>query len=586
MANLYTLERAKWTTEKRKQYLKDHPENHAGPNGSFPIEDASDVNDAWRLAGHADNPDAVRAKIKSIAKRLRLESGLPDTATEDDEDKERSMGAEHTHEALTRADSANHEPMTGTHSHAHPAMGSQGDDETHDHKHSHDGDADHDHTHSEERAIHGAAGAISMYVPITRSTDSNGEWIVEGQATSDTLDYYDTVFDFESAKKAFARWRGNIREQHDGKKAVGHAIEWTPDEENRCIILRSRISKGAPDTWEKVLDGTLTGYSVSLDPRTVKTEMIQRGSKRVKKYSDYDYLEVSLVDAPGSPGCDIAIVRADGVITDVLDASEEPAIQPEPSSSPTDLDRTGARVSSDTRAAMHEGIGHALKSAVSSMKNCGCDNCTAAMKMIDPDGDNDIDMGGYDDPDGDWQSLYGGDGNGDTARAIMGLSGLIEDLIEKQLSPVYARLQGIAGAIARSNTAPTEASLHTIITGAIERAMNAATTANASNLAEVRASQETEKERVDSLIRRVEVIANTPVPGAPIMNTNSLPRPALAKQIPTDPPRDPYAPPKSTGSSVADAMRTLSEQGWLNTEQRQVDALAAGLLLQQQGRRQ
>ena len=74
---------AKWTAASRRQYLKDHPENFAGPNGSFPIRDSSDVGDAWGLAGHADNPDAVRAKIKKIAARLGLSHGLPDTAKDD-----------------------------------------------------------------------------------------------------------------------------------------------------------------------------------------------------------------------------------------------------------------------------------------------------------------------------------------------------------------------------------------------------------------------------------------------------------------------------------------------------------------------
>jgi hypothetical protein len=82
------LSEAKWTTATRAAYYKSNPENFAGPDGSFPIRDASDVGDAWGLAGHADNPDAVRAKIKSIAKRLGLTAGLPDTAKDDGEKQE------------------------------------------------------------------------------------------------------------------------------------------------------------------------------------------------------------------------------------------------------------------------------------------------------------------------------------------------------------------------------------------------------------------------------------------------------------------------------------------------------------------
>jgi hypothetical protein len=82
------LSEAKWTAATRAAYYKSNPENFAGPDRSFPIRDASDVGDAWGLAGHADDPDAVRAKIKSIAKRLGLTAGLPDTAKDDGEKQE------------------------------------------------------------------------------------------------------------------------------------------------------------------------------------------------------------------------------------------------------------------------------------------------------------------------------------------------------------------------------------------------------------------------------------------------------------------------------------------------------------------
>jgi hypothetical protein len=76
-----TLQEAKWTQAAKDAYYKEHPENFADPkNQGYPIRDASDVGDAWGLAGHADHPDQVRAKIIAIAKRLKLTHGLPDTA--------------------------------------------------------------------------------------------------------------------------------------------------------------------------------------------------------------------------------------------------------------------------------------------------------------------------------------------------------------------------------------------------------------------------------------------------------------------------------------------------------------------------
>jgi hypothetical protein len=80
LVNVKLITEAKWTDALKAAYYKQHPENCAGPDGSYPIRDASDVPDAWGLAGQAADPDAVRHKIITIAKRLGLTQSLPDTA--------------------------------------------------------------------------------------------------------------------------------------------------------------------------------------------------------------------------------------------------------------------------------------------------------------------------------------------------------------------------------------------------------------------------------------------------------------------------------------------------------------------------
>lgn len=51
-------------------------EDFAGPDRSFPIRNQNDVEDAWRLRGHAADPQAVARNIVRIAKRKGLK--LPD----------------------------------------------------------------------------------------------------------------------------------------------------------------------------------------------------------------------------------------------------------------------------------------------------------------------------------------------------------------------------------------------------------------------------------------------------------------------------------------------------------------------------
>lgn len=557
---------AQWNAAARQAYHKEHPENFAGPDMSFPIKDGSDVEDAWNLAGHADDPEAVRAKIKAIAKRLGLQDSLPKTAKAKakEEQQERAMGT-----TLDRA-AASHEPMTGTHSHAHPAFGSQGDDASHEHEHSHDNDNNHEHSHAEERSVD-APRALSLYAPIVR-VDADA-WIVEGQATSEAIDSYGTVFEYESSKRAFQEWvkRGNIREQHDPRKAVGKALSVEFDDANKVIMVRARISKGARDTWEKILDGTLSGFSIGAYP-DAKVRYIDRGSKRVPMYYDHHLAELSVVDAPGSPNCDIRpILRADGVCTDIVDdadGEEPPQQQPEPEPSAA-LERAGARVSNDTRDKMHTSIAHTLHAAVSQMQNCGCDSCMKAQSLIDPDNDGDIDIGSFDDPDGDAESLYTNQ-DGEMERSIIAI-------VERTLAPVYSRLQAIAGTLARvqpagltqTPTAPSTESIERIVASAVTRAV--ADLPQQSSFDEVRSALAEVRGLVDK-------IAETPVPGMPVMNAGATPRP-VDKTLPTDP----YARPLRSGSAVYDAVSALASTGHLDSVERQVDAVAAALAAQRRG---
>jgi hypothetical protein len=572
-----------------------------GPHQSFPVKTQEDALNAAHLAGHADNPDAVRACIKRKAKANGWK--LPDSWQDDKDDaKDRSIVAEAPASSETftspdvqvmidgktmlaattstnviadvilhRAAGTNHDPFTGTHSHAHPAFGSQGDDDMHEHEHSHDGDSDHRHSHAEtsDESKDRSVGhmitpeSLSVYLPITR-VDATSR-MVTGQATVEKPDAYGTIFGYYP--DAWLKWRGNMREQHDPKKAVGKAIEVIPDDQERAIYVTSKVSRGAQDTWLKIEDGVLSGYSASIIPDEEFGNDPRKWPKKQYEGREYPYLprytvaETSYVDNPATPGCNISLVRADGFLSEVIDTTVEEAEE-----HPRPVERAGARVSGATRVSNHKSIGHTLRAAISQMQNCGgdCPQCQAAMKIIDPDSDGDIDLGGYDDSDGDWQSLYHGKQE-DMERVVT-------ELIERALQPVYMRFQGIAGTLARNNTLPTN--IDSLISSSISRAfeaIDAKLTAlpTQSSLDEVRTELSVVKGQVDR-------IAEQPMPGGPILNANAMPR-AIEKQLPTDPP---YAQPRPSMGSVYDAIATMSRQGQLDTEDKQVDAMYAGLLAQ------
>lgn len=130
---------------------------------------------------------------------------------------------------------------------------------------------------------------------------------VSGFATLDNIDSQGDVVTAEASAKAFARARGNLREMHD-KIAVGRIVDFKEDEyfdteENkfyRGMYVTAYISKGAESTWEKVLDGTLSGFSIGGEIIDASTEFVKDADKSVRFIKDYDLVELSLVDNPAN----------------------------------------------------------------------------------------------------------------------------------------------------------------------------------------------------------------------------------------------------------------------------------------------
>jgi hypothetical protein len=76
MKQEYLVYNARWPQERRDELPKS---DFAGPHESFPIKSQKDVKSASVLAGHADDPEAVKSKIEAIAKRKGLKA--PDSLT-------------------------------------------------------------------------------------------------------------------------------------------------------------------------------------------------------------------------------------------------------------------------------------------------------------------------------------------------------------------------------------------------------------------------------------------------------------------------------------------------------------------------
>lgn len=146
------------------------------------------------------------------------------------------------------------------------------------------------------------AAEFNIEIPIVRIDEERRE--VWGAASTEEVGRSDgMVLKFEASQAAAQRWGGNVREMHQ-PKAVGRSVRVVEDEENRRIYVGARISRGAEDTWQKVLDGTLAYYSVKgpIHKMTTEVRRVNGADKAVPVVTDYDWSELSLVDNPGDAG--------------------------------------------------------------------------------------------------------------------------------------------------------------------------------------------------------------------------------------------------------------------------------------------
>jgi hypothetical protein len=145
---------------------------------------------------------------------------------------------------------------------------------------------------------------------------------VSGFATLDNVDQTGDVVTADASLKAFENFRGNLREMHQ-PLAVGKVVSFKPetyyDQDSKNfyngVYVTSYISKGAQDTWEKVLDGTLTGFSIGGKIKDSDNEVNKATGQSVRFIKDYDLVELSIVDSPANELCNIfSIEKADGAM--------------------------------------------------------------------------------------------------------------------------------------------------------------------------------------------------------------------------------------------------------------------------------
>ena len=145
--------------------------------------------------------------------------------------------------------------------------------------------------------------------------------IVSGFATLDNVDKQADIVTTDASLKAFSKFRGNIREMHQ-PLSVGKMVNFKEDryfdpESKKFysgVYVSAYVSKGAQDTWEKVLDGTLSGFSIGGRMNKWDDAYDEKMDKSIRIIKDYDLVELSLVDNPANQFANIlSVEKVDGV---------------------------------------------------------------------------------------------------------------------------------------------------------------------------------------------------------------------------------------------------------------------------------
>jgi len=140
--------------------------------------------------------------------------------------------------------------------------------------------------------------------------------MVSGFASLDNIDKQDDIVTAEASVQAFKNFKGNLREMHQ-PSAVGKMVSFKEDryfDPNskkfyNGVYVSAYVSKGAQNAWEKVLDGTYTGFSIGGNIKVWDDAYNADLDKSIRIIKDYDLYELSLVDSPANQFASIISVE-------------------------------------------------------------------------------------------------------------------------------------------------------------------------------------------------------------------------------------------------------------------------------------
>ncbi|MGH9473064.1 MAG: hypothetical protein ACRD2H_11480 [Terriglobales bacterium] len=142
--------------------------------------------------------------------------------------------------------------------------------------------------------------------------------LVYGVAADETPDSAGEIFDYSASKPLFQEWSqqiadatdgksvGNVREQHDAKRAVGKLTSINFDDAAKAIEVCAKIVDD--QAWQKAREGVYTGFSIG---GKYTARWTDADNPKLKRYAAQPY-EVSIVDYPANPNATFEMLKSDG----------------------------------------------------------------------------------------------------------------------------------------------------------------------------------------------------------------------------------------------------------------------------------
>lgn len=164
--------------------------------------------------------------------------------------------------------------------------------------------------------------ATSFFAIEKADRNADGTLMVFGKATDDSVDIDQQICDSTWLDRAMPDWfktGGNIREQHSAI-AAGVAKEYEQKKDGHYI----RALVVDPISVRKVETGVLKGFSIGIkNPRVVRDTKAANG-----RIIDGQIVEVSLVDRPANPNCQLVLAKSaagDSLVQveDLIEKAEE-----------------------------------------------------------------------------------------------------------------------------------------------------------------------------------------------------------------------------------------------------------------------